>query len=58
MRMLGCLEIEGGWNRTAKHILGVRNTLTDDISGWPLVMLADKARELTNSDNWSDKRIR
>ena len=32
MRMLGRLELTGGWTPTAKHIPGVRNTLADDIS--------------------------
>ena len=27
MRMLGCLEIQGGWRYNAKHIPGVQNTL-------------------------------
>lgn len=32
MRMVGRLKLKGGWNPTAKHIPGVRNTLTDVIS--------------------------
>ena len=51
MRMLGRLEIEGGWNRTAKRIPRVRNTLDGGISRWRRVILADKIRELTNSDD-------
>ena len=54
MRMLGRLEIKGGWNHTAKHIPGVRNTLADGISRWPRVILADKVRELINFDDWSE----
>ena len=57
MRMLGRLEIKGGWNHTAKYISGVRNTLADGISRWPRVILADKVRELTNSDDWSEQDI-
>ena len=52
MRMLGRLELEGGWNHTAKHIPGVRNTMADDISRSPRLLLADKVRELTNSSDW------
>ena len=58
MRMLGRLEIKGGWNHTAKHIPGVQITLADGISRWPRVILADKVRELTNSDDWSKQDIR
>ena len=57
MRMLGRLESTGGWNYTAKHIPGVRNTLADGISRWPRVILADKVRELTNSDDGSAQDI-
>ena len=57
MRMLGRLEIKGGWNHTAKHIPGVQNTLADGISRWPRSVLADKVRELTNSDEWSEQDI-
>ena len=58
MRMLGRLEIKGGCNHTAKHIPGVRNTLADGIiSRWPRVIRADKVRELTNSDDWSEQDI-
>ena len=35
MRMLGRLEINGGWSHDAKHIPGVRNTVADGISRWP-----------------------
>ena len=42
MRMLGRLEIKEGWNNTAKHIPGVRNTLAGGISRWPCEILADK----------------
>ena len=31
MRMLGRLEIAGGWNHNAKHIPGVQNPLADGI---------------------------
>ena len=57
MRMLRRLDIKGGWNHTAKHIPGVGNTLADGISRWPRVILADKVRELTNSDDWSEQDI-
>ena len=57
MRMLGRLKIKGGWNHTAKHIPGLRNTLADGISRWPRALLADKVRELTNSDDWSEQDI-
>ena len=32
MRMLGRLEIKGGWNHTAKHFPGVRDALANGIS--------------------------
>ena len=35
MRMLGRLEIQGGWRYDAKHIPGVQNTLAGGISRWP-----------------------
>ena len=31
MRMLGRLEIKGGWSHVAKHVPGVENTLADGI---------------------------
>ena len=57
MRMLGCLELIGGWNLTAKHIPGAQNTLADGISRYPRLVLADKVRELTNSTEWSEQDI-
>ena len=57
MRTLGRLEIKGGWNHTAKSIPGVRNTLADGISRWLSVILADKVRELTNSDALSEQDL-
>ena len=49
MRMLGRLELAGGWNNTAKHIAGVQNIVAEDISRPPRSMLADKVREQINS---------
>ena len=57
MRMLARLELTGGWNPTAKHIPGVRNTLADGISRWPRLVVADKVKELTNSNEWSEQDI-
>ena len=55
--MLGCLELAGGSNYTAKHIPGVQNTLADGISRWPRVILADKVRELTHFIEWYEQPI-
>ena len=57
MRMLGRLEIQGGWGYDAKHIPGVQNTLADGISRWPRSELADRVRKLTNTDDWSEQSI-
>ena len=57
MRMLGHLEIQGGWRYDAKQVLGVQNTLADGISRWPRSELADRVRQLTNTDNWSEQSI-
>ena len=57
MRMLGRLEIKGGWSHDAKHIPGVQNTLADDILRWPRGELPGKIRELTNSDDWVEQPI-
>ena len=56
-KLLGRLELTGGWNPTVKRIPGVRNTLADGISRWPrLVLIAgDKVDELTNSMNGPKK---
>ena len=54
MRMLRRLEIKRGWNPTEKHSPGVQNTLADDISRWPRLVLADKVRALTNSNVGSE----
>ena len=35
MRMLGALEVEGGFGFQAKHIPGVENRLADGITRWP-----------------------
>ena len=32
MRILGRLELAGGWNHTAKYVAGVQNILADGIS--------------------------
>ena len=47
MRMLGRLEVNGGWDYTEKYVPGVRNIPVDSISRWPRVILADKVRALT-----------
>ena len=57
MRMLGRLEIQGGWRYDAKHIPGVQNTLADGISRWPRSELADRVRQLTNTDDLSEQSI-
>ena len=57
MRMLGRLELAGGWNHTAKHIPSVQNSLADGISRWPREMLADKVRELTHPSDWREQSI-
>ena len=57
MRMLGRLEIVGGWNHTAKRSPGVHSSLADGISRWPRSLLADKVRELTNSSDWYKQPI-
>ena len=49
------LEIKGRWNHTAKRIPGVRNSLADGTSRSPRVTLADKVRQLSNSDDWSQQ---
>ena len=51
MRMLGRLELAGGWNHTAKHIADVQNILADGISRWPRSTLADKVKEQTDSSD-------
>ena len=56
MRMLGCLQLTGGWNHTEKHIPGVQNILADGTSRWPWDMLA-KVRELTHSRDWREQPI-
>ena len=57
MKIHGRLEIKRGWNHTAKHIPGVRNTPADGISRGPRAILTDKVRELINSDDWSEQDI-
>ena len=57
MRMLGRLEIQGGWRYDAKHTPGVQNTLADGISRWPRSELAERVRQSTNTDDWSEKSI-
>ena len=57
MRMLGRLELAGGWNHTAKHIPGVQNTSADGISCWPRAILEAKVRELTHSSEWLEQSI-
>ena len=57
MRMPGRFELAGGWDHTAKHVLGVQNTLADRISRWPREMLADKVMELTHSTDWRERSI-
>ena len=57
MRMLGRLEIQGGWRYDAKHIPDVQNTLAGGISRWPRSELADRVRQLTNTDDWYKEAI-
>ena len=57
MRMLGRLELAGGWNHAAKHIARLQNILADGISRWPRSILADKVREQTNSSDWYEQKV-
>ena len=57
MRMLGRLEIQGGWRYDAKHISGVQGTLAQGTSRWSRSELADRVRQLTNTDDWSEQSI-
>ena len=57
MRMLGRLEIDGGWSHDAKHMPGVQNTLADGISRWPRTEIAERIRDLTNSYAWVEQPI-
>lgn len=57
LRMLGRLEILGGWRYEAKHIPGVKNSLADGISRWPRHQLAKRVRQLTNTDDWVEQPI-
>ena len=34
MRLLGCLEVDGGWCFDVLHVAGVENTIADGISRW------------------------
>ena len=45
MRMLGRLELAGGWNHTNKHIPGAHNTLAEGNSRWTIVILVDKVKK-------------
>ena len=49
------LEIKGGWSYAAKHIPGVQNTSADGISRWPRAELAEKIREVTDSNDWVEQ---
>ena len=57
MKMLGRLEIDGGWNHDVKHISGVQNNLADGISRWPRTEIAERIRDLTNSHAWAEQPI-
>lgn len=57
MRMLGRLEIRGGWRYSAKHIPSVQNKLADGISRWPRAELADRIRNLTKTEGWCEQSI-
>ena len=45
MRMLGRLEIKGGWSHDAKHIQEVQNTLAYGISRWPRTEISERIRD-------------
>ena len=57
MKMFGLLAIQGSWRYDAKHVQGVQNTLADGISCWPQAELADRVRQLTDTDDWSEQSI-
>ena len=52
MKMLGCLQIKGGWSHVAKHIPGAQNPQADGISRWPRTQLAARVRKSNNSEDW------
>ena len=57
MRRPDRLEIKGRRSHIARHIPGVKNTQADGISRWPRAVLGSKVRELTNSNDWSEREI-
>ena len=57
LRMLGRLDKKSRWRHIAKHIPGVKNPLANGISRLPRAALGSKVRELTNSNDWSEREI-
>ena len=57
MRLLGRMEITGGWCHIAKHIPGLDNTLADGISRWPEDKVHENGTILTNDDGWKEENI-
>ena len=57
MRMLGRLELAGGWNHTANPIAVVHNIFAHGILRWPRSILAEKVRQQTNSSDWYEQNI-
>ena len=46
-----------GFEVRCKHIPGVQNTLADGISRWPRSELADRVRQLMNTDDCYEQTI-
>ena len=56
MRMVGRLELAGGWKHTAEHI-ALQNILADGFSRCHRSIVADKVRKQTNFSDWYEQDI-
>ena len=56
MRLLGRLEITGGWSHDAKHIPGVQDVVADIISRWSKEKIARNLQTLVQGE-WREQTI-
>ena len=57
MRMLGCLEMRGGWFFRAKHVRGVANVLADSVSRWGSPTIAANLCASRPDINWQEQHL-
>lgn len=58
LRLLGSIELSGGWGFDAMHVKGTNNYLADGISRWPYAMVQRRLEQAAPQITWRQSLLR